>query len=261
MDLLIELQHNMSQIHTLQRGVRRYSVNDYSTPMPFLPSSLVPDIKYWIKADVGVYSDSGSAVPCNNGDLVYTWADNVGTTNFIQATTGSRPIFYTNKINGLPSLRFSGTSSLNSTHISIAQIYTICMVAKPISITAQPTYQCFFNSSTNYPQLTYMNNYTTASAPYMYAGSGATLASPLSFTSFSYFVITFNGASSKCRVNSLDNNPVGTTGTGAIQNTFLAGGPSQPLNCEISEFFMISRILNTDEINNIEYYFKYRYNL
>ena len=73
--------------------------------------------------------------------------------------------------------------------------------------------------------------------------------------------MTFNGGSSKCRVNGLDNNPAGTTGTGAIQNTFLAGGPTQPLNCEISEFFMVSRILNTDEINNIEYYFRQKYNL
>lgn len=57
----------------------------------------------------------------NDGDAVATWTDGTGyARNMTQATSGSRPIFKTNILNGMPVVRFDGTDDfLGNTTIGL----------------------------------------------------------------------------------------------------------------------------------------------
>jgi len=71
--------------------------------------------KEWFAADQQVYKDAGSTL-CVDGDTVQQWNDLSGTgNNATQATSGRRPTYHTNKLNGLPSITFtrSNTNYMN----------------------------------------------------------------------------------------------------------------------------------------------------
>jgi hypothetical protein len=69
--------------------------------MPFSPSDLT-NLKIWLKADAGAGS--------SNNDPVGTWTDQSGQShNFTQATSGKKPLYQTNKRNGLPAVVFDGS--------------------------------------------------------------------------------------------------------------------------------------------------------
>jgi hypothetical protein len=60
-------------------------------------------IKLWLKAD--------SITGLNDGDPVATWPDSSGlANNATQGTSGNRPAFYSNVLNGKPVIRFDGSS-------------------------------------------------------------------------------------------------------------------------------------------------------
>jgi len=65
----------------------------------------------WLRADHGVYNDAGSTL-ASNGDNVQEWHDYWGSNNASQTTAGNRPNYYTGIINGLPVIRFNGSSDL-----------------------------------------------------------------------------------------------------------------------------------------------------
>ena len=66
--------------------------------------------RFWLKADVSVFSDAG-VTPVVNGSFVQQWNDMSGLANHAsQANAARRPKYATNIVNGLPALRFFGTS-------------------------------------------------------------------------------------------------------------------------------------------------------
>lgn len=67
--------------------------------------------RLWLRADAGVFNDAG-ATAANNNDLLWQWNDQSSNSAYaVQATAGSRPTYLTNVLNGLPVVRFNGTSS------------------------------------------------------------------------------------------------------------------------------------------------------
>lgn len=84
----------------------------------------------WLSADSGVYSDAGSTL-ATNGQTCQQW-NNQGSLaqNAVQATSGQRPTYVTNALNGLPILRFASASSKNMTISSTDEPRTIFAVVK-----------------------------------------------------------------------------------------------------------------------------------
>lgn len=80
----------------------------------FTPAS-ISGLVLWFKADVQVYSDLGST-PATNGASVEQWNDQSGNgNNATQTTSGNRPVYATNSINGLPTVGCvtSGSTFMN----------------------------------------------------------------------------------------------------------------------------------------------------
>jgi hypothetical protein len=74
----------------------------------------------WLRADAGIYTDAGKSTAATQGQLVYTWADQAGSSfDFVQATEGNRPQWIDNTaannrpgiVCGGDELSFTGTSS------------------------------------------------------------------------------------------------------------------------------------------------------
>jgi hypothetical protein len=95
--------------------------------------------RFWLKADVGVFNDAGTTL-ASNGNLVQQWNDQSGVANnAIQATSGRRPRYVSNAINGFPAMRFIGTSYVTASALpGIANNvgYTYLIVFKDTSFTA-----------------------------------------------------------------------------------------------------------------------------
>lgn len=67
--------------------------------------------KLWLRADAGTYTDAG-VTPAVNTNQVQQWNDQSGNVaHATQTTVGQRPTYRTAIINGLPVLRFNGTSN------------------------------------------------------------------------------------------------------------------------------------------------------
>ncbi len=95
--------------------------------------------RFWLKADVGVFSDNG-ITPAVSGSSVTQWNDASGVgNNAAQATASRRPKYATNIVNGLPALRFFGTSYVTAGALpSIANNvgYTYLVVFRDTAFTA-----------------------------------------------------------------------------------------------------------------------------
>jgi hypothetical protein len=75
----------------------------------------------WIKADGNVYRDAGSTLTVND-DLVQQWNDQSGNANNVfQGTSGNRPMYKANIINGKPVLRFDGLDDWMGLNIDVPE--------------------------------------------------------------------------------------------------------------------------------------------
>ncbi len=94
--------------------------------------------KLWLKADANVYNDAGTTLASNN-DLVQQWNDKSGNSNNAsQATSGNRPRYVTNVINGKPALRFTGDTYIDAGALGIVGTggFTFLFVFKDTSYVA-----------------------------------------------------------------------------------------------------------------------------
>jgi hypothetical protein len=80
----------------------------------------------WLKADAGLWQDGGASTPAaSNGDPVGRWDDQSGNGNHVvQATNADRPTLATAVLNGLPVVRFDGTSSSLAVAFTLDQPHT-----------------------------------------------------------------------------------------------------------------------------------------
>lgn len=73
--------------------------------------SSVSGIQLWLSADSGAYHDLGTTA-ATNGQTVEQWNDQSGNgNNAVQTTSGNRPKFKTNQINGYPAIAFTAANS------------------------------------------------------------------------------------------------------------------------------------------------------
>lgn len=108
--------------------------------LAFIPTR-ISGIKLWLDANQMGLSD---------GTSVTTWSDVSGSANdFSQSTSGNKPVFHTNIINGLPAVQFDGSDDFMShTGTIAAQPVSVFIVTQPTANTSsQKTYACFTHSS------------------------------------------------------------------------------------------------------------------
>ena len=82
----------------------------------FTATGIDEDLRLWLSADSGVFSDAGTTV-ATDGQTVQQWNDqlaggNVDAQNAIQNTAGERPTYVADGINGQPVIRFTAPQRL-----------------------------------------------------------------------------------------------------------------------------------------------------
>ncbi len=77
------------------------------------PGGVTGNLRFWVKANAGVSEGDGSTAEA--GDGVDNWDDNSTNDNdATNGTSGTRPIYRTNVINGNPALEFDGSKFLDT---------------------------------------------------------------------------------------------------------------------------------------------------
>lgn len=178
----------------------------------FTLADLGAKLKLDLDASVGVFSDAGSTLAVNN-DLAYQWNDQSGNgSNVLQTTSGDRPTFKTNIIDGLPIVRFVNavtTMKMVSAALgaNISQPVTIFAVIIPTVAGAGAGNNQYFtglDAGNRNVMFVFSGNHT------LYAGS--ILSGPAATASPTIVSAIFDGGSSAVRVNN-GSDTTGSAGT------------------------------------------------
>jgi hypothetical protein len=113
--------------------------------------SIVPGMSLWLKADVGALNSG--ATPCADNDTVATWTDQSGNGKDATLATGA-PKLRKNILNGLPVVRFDGSSGLSTTlpapnapGVAYSAFYVTTVepgaTGSSIASTGNSNYRCF----------------------------------------------------------------------------------------------------------------------
>lgn len=106
---------------------------------PFSPLSLSPEL--WLKANALALSD---------GAAVASWTDSSGNNNHAtQGTSGTRPTFKTAIVNGLPVVRYAGSTKNLVLTTALADVRTAFLVFSPVLDNAT-NYLFLLGDSVNY---------------------------------------------------------------------------------------------------------------
>lgn len=154
----------------------------------FTPAS-VTGLRAWWKADSLALSD---------GDPISTWTDNSGN-GFSATQTGSaRPLYKTGIYNGLPTVRFNGSSQSLVQAVSGFTSWRLMMVICPSATSGGTAFRGLFASTNGGGFMFLSNNNTGPMGTYPTGSSGVTLASGtlylVEMTSDGHFYV--NGTSS-----------------------------------------------------------------
>lgn len=250
-----------------------------------LQSQFVPcDPVLWLKADAGVYTDAGITA-ATNGQTVQQWNDQSGNNKHAtQAIAANRPTLITNALNGKPLLRFSTASGFNQLVVPAIDLSSVnktdLFIVYKIS-----SGNVFFENSAD------LNVNTTGFAMYdnPQAGSGAsvTLRGDAGYnTIYSYkdcdrYILSegsfdkslpadevnvrVNGVLNPAPVvqpfnsnnsNNFGNNVsyIGYRGAGSVNGAL-------PINGDIAEIILFSRVLTAEERTGIQNYLINKYDL
>lgn len=105
-------------IHTLHRGGRRYSLNDYSTGTSLLPSD-INGLVYWFK---------GNDISGSQGTHIGNWPAAYGNAILTQSTALAQPQLDFTYFGGLPSVKFDGSQQYFNFSSSISAGNTFTML-------------------------------------------------------------------------------------------------------------------------------------
>lgn len=223
------------------------------------PTSTSPVV--WLKSDTGVYSDAGSTA-CTNGDTVYQWNDQSGNGNHaVQTTSGDRPTYNTNKVNGLPSISF------NSKHLLQPYVgttaYILIVVKSTVSgdncvLSAQPS----SGPSSPYWLMTgqssgYCKHQRTGSVSVEHTGGRCTNV-------WFAFSGSISGTTVKTYINGVEKysgtitTPVTPTTTGYIGCGYYSGRVAY-FTGELAEVLIYDTVPGSTELAEIQAYIKARY--
>lgn len=102
----------------------------------------------WLEADGTVLN--GSSAAAANGDAVATWTDTLSgsTKSATQGTSGNRPTFVTNIVNGNPAIQFATSKSVDIATFVLSQPFLIGMVFNITSGT-NAVDQCIYDSTSS----------------------------------------------------------------------------------------------------------------
>lgn len=91
---------------------RVLSIDEIRSLSGFFPSHQPANLKLWLKADGGTFSDAGTSPATNNGSI-QQWNDSSGNGLHVSQTNGSsQPLWIANAINGKPAVQFNGSTYL-----------------------------------------------------------------------------------------------------------------------------------------------------
>jgi hypothetical protein len=206
--------------------------------------SLPSGVDNWWRADV---------LTLANADPVPTWTASAGGVDLTQATSGSRPTYRTNVINGLPVVRFDGTDDfLDATITSRAQPTTWFVVFKPATAGVLQNIigggqEILRDASTN--------------AVVVYAG--VTAASDVIADGSAWVIlgVQVNGVSSAVW-NGGTAGTIGDTGTDPTGTALRVGNHlslSRNFAGDIAEIILYDRVLTTGERGQVFTYLNARY--
>lgn len=223
------------------------------------PTSTTPVL--WLKSDTGVYSDAGTT-SCTNGDTVYQWNDQSGNGNHcVQTTSGDRPTYNTNKVNGLPAVTFSSKHLLQP-YVGTTAFYLI-VVKSTVSgdncvLSAQPS----SGPSSPYWLMTgqsagYCKHQRTGSVSVEHTGGRCTgvwfaLSGSLSGTTVKTYI---NGVE---QYSGTITTPVTPVTTGYIGCGYYSGRVAY-FTGELAEVLIYDTVPGTTELAEIQAYIKARY--
>ena len=212
----------------------------------------------WFKADAGVFSDAGST-PANNNDTVQQWNDQSGNAiHASQATSGSRPTYRTNQVNGLPAVDFATSKWMAFAQQTVTDV-TIFAVVKQGSAAAVKTI-LGGNANDNTKIKLFFNNYNLKTEQHTVESFEE---EPI--TDFIQVYQRSNGTNTVLRVDEVD---TGTPGTAASSlgvshlGAFLSSGTATGfLNGLIAELILYNGALSDTDRAVVESYLRTKYAL
>ena len=229
----------------------------------------------WLRADSGVYSNSGTTLATNNDD-VEEWHDVSGNGNDAIETTGAfQPTYQTNQVNGFPVLDFDGNndrilSSGVSTN-SEATVIALIKVETPTNnndgiIHAAPSGQSFSTSANNKSIGMW---YETATGEPWGRGvqsnnSSRSIPSVTSISTGSYYVITndYDGSDITQYINGATAGSISYNGTLKDWSEFGVGRQgNESFNGDIAEIIAYTVTLNDAQLIIVQNYLKAKYGI
>lgn len=226
----------------------------------------ISGLLFWFKADAGVFSDAGSTA-ANNGDTVQQWNDQSGNAiHASQATSGSRPTYRTNQINGLPAIDFATSKWMSFTEQTTAD-FTLFVVVKQGSASAKKSVIGGTDNTTKI-HLQFQNG--AGGGGYNLLNVQRTVTSseeePIDFIQACVRSTAGGGGSTTLRVDGV---PTGGDGGGAgasfgishLATWVNSGTPTDFLNGLIAEVILYNVALSDGDINLVENSLRDKYDL
>ncbi len=208
-----------------------------------------------------------------DGDLISTLPDLAGVINADQTSSGAaRPTYKTNIMNGLPALRFNGTSSFISW--TGATFYpvgggTVFAVIANMPAPAIASYAMPFTSGGTGDAIRYCNSYTTGGQASVHCGVGAGATCAVNIVAGENLLIAmkYNGASSLLRLNgdtlrqnaTAINAALVQSGTFDIGQDTLSSGHWAAM--DFLEFLVYPTALGSTDFATVETYLKTKYGI
>jgi hypothetical protein len=210
---------------------------------------------HW-KAGSGVYSDAGTT-PITDGGLVYQWSSQNGSHPLLQATSGNRPTYTANVLNGQPSvdfgsLRFMGTAALQN---------NTCTVAMLIQLTAATIFNIIWDAASTNVRSIYK---PTADYASIAAYSPTTQYNGLTLNSPTLLIVRYEvGVAWQVRINQANagNFTCNSAASGPSRFASNAGSGVGAQGMKLFEAMEYPRVLSDAEVLQVEAYFDNRFNL
>ncbi len=222
----------------------------------FSPTTSIPGLQLWLRADVGGSSDAGVTLAVADA-TVQQWNDSSGMARHLsQATAGLRPQFKTAVQNGLPGVRFTvaaaGRLFSAAFASALAQPLTLAVVGKNTGDTTD--FRSFTDGILTTNKAAMYQDVTTGN---LAMHGGTPLVSSTS-TANQYLVLTgvFNGATSALYVNGTSA-ATGNAGTNSLTGLTIGSnfnGGQTYLAGDINEVLLYSGALTAAQITALNRY-------
>jgi len=240
------------------------AIDGISIVSPFSPPDPT-NLVLWLEANVQAYSDAGTTL-ATNGQTVQQWNDQSGNShNVSQATSGSRPTFVTNAINGLPALDFDqgGTSDFmavaNTADLNMNLDSSVFVVLKVNSLPGGQNGLAQKGNAYFY----YITSSGKQEIDRPFTSNGAQATTDLGLTVYHVVACIISGTGVTYYVNSTADGTT-TVSTGSTNvNDFTIGafGSNGTLSGRIAEMMVYKTAVNSTDRGTINTYLGAKYGL